>query len=86
MEHNSVTNKRLATLEAIHKELLPQHIQPVPCLATVRRWLDREKVPRIKTNPAAHRGGGLVYYSVPAVEKLLRGAFIPTPRNPGGAQ
>lgn len=30
------------------------------------------RIPRFKPNPTAKRGGGYVYYSVPAVEKFLR--------------
>jgi hypothetical protein len=51
---------------------LPLFLAPVPKRDTVRSWLDKAGVPRFKSNPAAKRGGGPCYYSVPAVEKLLR--------------
>jgi hypothetical protein len=47
-------------------------LDPVPAPDTLRVWFDEANVPRFKANPTAKRGGGPVWYSVPAVEKLLR--------------
>lgn len=63
---------RMATLDQLIKDTLPLFLSPVPSKDTLRAWFDRAKVPRFKPNPSAKRGGGPVYYSVAAVEKLLR--------------
>lgn len=76
MKENSVSSVRLATLD----ELIPtlqNFITPVPTKDTLRAWFDAAKIPRFKSNPTAKRGGGPVYYSVPAVEKLMRSRTIP---------
>lgn len=85
MNANSLVEQkaRFATLEAIREKLIPNHIDPSPCTATLRRWFDRESIPRMKCNPGARRGGGPVYYRVADVEKLLRSSMMP--RN-GGAR
>jgi hypothetical protein len=72
-----IANVRAATLDELVEKVLPNHISPVPSRETLRAWFDREKIPRLKANPAAHRGGGPCYYSVPAVEKLMRRMFTP---------
>jgi hypothetical protein len=74
-ESNSTA--RLATLDELVKNTLPLFIAPIPTKETLRAWFDRAKVPRYKTNPCAKRGGGHVYYSTPAVEKLLRSRTLP---------
>jgi hypothetical protein len=63
---------RLATLDELLLTTLPAFLTPVPKRATVRVWLNNAKIPRFKANPVAKRGGGPAYYSVPAVEKMLR--------------
>lgn len=63
---------RLATLEVLERDILPNHLSPVPPRSTLRALFDREGVPRFKSNPGAKRGGGLVFYSVAAVEALFR--------------
>jgi hypothetical protein len=63
---------RLATIESLKKTVLPLFIDPVPCSATLRIWFDAARIPRIKTNPTAKRGGGLTFYSVTAVEKYFK--------------
>jgi len=68
---------RLATLLKIRNDVLPQYINPVPSLETLRDWLDDAKIPRFKSNPTAKRGGGPCFYSVSAVEKLLRSRTLP---------
>lgn len=68
---------RLATLDEIRDKVIPLFISPVPTRETVRDWLDAAKIPRFKSNPAAKRGGGPVYYSVAATEKFLRARILP---------
>ncbi|MGA3268091.1 MAG: hypothetical protein ABSE16_14845 [Verrucomicrobiota bacterium] len=74
---NPNCNARLASLDELIKNVIPLFLTPVPTRDTVRRWLDAGKVPRFKTNPAAKRGGGPCFYSVTAVEKLMRGRTFP---------
>ena len=73
------TNARLATLDQLILNVLPNFIAPVPCRDTLRDWFDRAGVQRMKANPSAQRGGGPVYYLVADVEKLMRRTI------PGGA-
>ncbi len=71
-ERNSNTTARLATVDQLRQTVIPIYLDPVPSRVSLRAWLDRNQVPRFKTNPLAIRGGGQVWYSVAAVEKLLR--------------
>ena len=68
---------RLATLDQLMKTLIPAHLDPVPSAETLREWFDTARVPRFKSNPAAKRGGGPVFYSVAAVEKFLQTRTLP---------
>jgi hypothetical protein len=63
---------RAATLDELLKTVVPLFITPAPSRDTLRVWLDNAGVSRFKANPCAKRGGGPVYYSVSAVEKLFR--------------
>jgi hypothetical protein len=63
---------RLATLDELIKTTIPAFISPVPSRDCLRDWFDRAAVPRFKSNPSAKRGGGVVFYSVAAVEKFFR--------------
>ena len=63
---------RLATLAELRKNLLPSYLSPVPHPDTLRAWFDDANVTRLKTNPRARRGGGVVYYSVAGVERLMK--------------
>jgi hypothetical protein len=65
-------NARLATLSELIKTVVPLYLTPVPCKRTLASWLNAAGVARLKCNPAAKRGGGLVYYHVGQVEKALR--------------
>jgi hypothetical protein len=65
-------NARLATIDQLLQTTVPVFLSPPPSKDTFRNWLDRENVPRFKCNPSAKRGGGTVWYSTAAVEKLLR--------------
>ncbi len=62
---------RCSTLNTLRVTTFPNYINPVPSDATLRIWLDKAGVPRLKTNPHAKRGGGPCFYSVAAVEKML---------------
>lgn len=66
------TNMRLASIEIIKRDILPNYIQPIPSTPTLRTWFDGAEIPKLKCNPKAKRGGGTVFYSVAAIEKLLR--------------
>lgn len=72
------TNIRLASLDVIRRDILPLHINPVPTKPTLRTWFDAAGIPRLKCNPSAKRGGGPCFYSVSAVEKLLRSRMLVT--------
>jgi hypothetical protein len=71
------TGVRLATLEELVKNILPNFLSPVPSRETLRDWFDQAQIPRLKANPTAKRGGGKVFYSVSAVEKFLRASTMP---------
>ncbi len=71
------TTARLATLDQLQREILPNFLDPVPSRDALRALFDRARVPRFKTNPLAKRGGGFVFYSVAAVEKLFRAQTLP---------
>lgn len=68
---------RLATMDELIKNILPNFLAPIPHPDTLRAWFDRAKVRRLKSNPTARRGGGTVYYVVSDVEKLLRSFAAP---------
>lgn len=73
----SVSNVRLATLSELSKTVLPNFIAPIPTAETLRAWFDSARIPRMKSNPLAKRGGGATYYSVAAVEKFFRSRTMP---------
>jgi hypothetical protein len=66
----------VATLGQLIETILPNFITPVPSRDTLRHWFDSAKIPRFKSSPTAKRGGGSCYYSVAAVEKLLRSKMV----------
>ena len=72
MATETQTNARLATLDKLLETTIPAFFDPPPSRETLREWFDKAQIPRLKSNPTAKRGGGTVFYSVPAVEKLLR--------------
>jgi len=67
---------RLATLDRLLETTIRDFIDPAPTRETLREWFDSAGIPRFKANPAAKRGGGEVYYSVPAVEKFFRNRVL----------
>jgi hypothetical protein len=77
MTTNRNPSARLATLESLANSVVQAYLNPVPCHETLRGWFDEARIPRFKANPAAKRGGGPVYYSVAAVEKLLQSRTLP---------
>lgn len=77
MKKNLSPSARLATLGQLRKNLLAAHLDPVPCNVTLRNWFDAARIPRLKTNPLAKRGGGACYFQVAAVEKFLRTRLAP---------
>lgn len=68
---------RLATIDQLAKDILPNFIAPVPSRDALRALFDSANIPRFKANPLAKRGGGFCYYSVSAVEKLFRSRTLP---------
>jgi hypothetical protein len=72
-----VLSARLGTLDILIQDVLPNYFSPVPSKERLRYWFDGANIPRFKANPAALRGGGPVWYSIAAVEKLLRQRTLP---------
>jgi hypothetical protein len=70
-------NARLATIDVLLQTTFPAFFSPPPSRESLREWFDRARIPRFKANSLARRGGGTVYYSVPAVEKFFRFRVIP---------
>jgi hypothetical protein len=77
MNATNANAARLATLAELEKTVLPNFLTPIPSRETLRAWFDSAKIPRLKSNPSARRGGGIVWYSVPHVEKFLRSRMLP---------
>lgn len=73
-ETPAVPRARLATLDAMRQPggLLSQYLDPVPSKRALTRWFNLHRIPRVKANIAAKRGGGIPYYRSDAVERLLR--------------
>ncbi len=63
---------RLATIDQLRETLLPQYLAPVPSRRALIAWFKRANLSTLKANPAARRGGGVVWYHASQVEKLLR--------------
>lgn len=70
-----MTEKRMPRMASIKelKPLLEAHLAPVPHIETLRDWFTQARIPKFKINRAAKRGGGVCFYSVSHVEKLLQG-------------
>lgn len=66
------TKARLATVEELRKTLVPAYLDPVPTKRTLKEWFKRANISFLKANPAARNGGGVVWYSVAEVERMLR--------------
>lgn len=68
-------NRRMAhtaTAEVIHQRYARLYFDPPPSVATLRDWLVRAKVPWVKANMTARRGGGPLYFHVAAADRFLR--------------
>ncbi len=76
-KHLTSTAARVATLNQLIKTTLPNFIDPIPCRATLRTWMNKANVPRMKANPTARKGGGIVFYSVPHVERMFKSRLLP---------
>ena len=81
MMNDNETRARAATLDRLAETTVRVFLDPVPNRSTLRSMFKSAGIPCFKSNPSAKRGGGTVYYSVPAVEKFLRARFAP-----GGAR
>jgi hypothetical protein len=66
---------RMAWLDVIQKEVVPQFIQPTPCRAPLKKRF--KNLPRFKSNPCAKRGGGTLFYNVAGVERFLKQRTLP---------
>ena len=66
---------RMATAAFLLEKTVPLYLAPVPSEESFKQLLKRNRVPFMKANPCAKRGGGHVYFSVAHVEKLLRRQF-----------
>jgi len=75
---------RLASLDQLLQTVIPAYLTPPPGRDTLRDWFDQAHIPRFKCNPTAKRGGGTVFYSVAAVEKLLTSRTLPCRLAPPG--
>lgn len=66
------TTAHTATVAVIHERFARLYFDPAPRLTTLRDWLIRGRVPWVKANMAAKRGGGPLYFQVAFAEKLLK--------------
>lgn len=69
-----VLSARLATLDAMLAPggIIPLHFNPPPSKRQLARLFKSAGLSKLKANPGAKRGGGVPYYHVSQVEKLLR--------------
>jgi hypothetical protein len=72
MNETPIPTARLATVDELIEKVIPNFLTPVPSRRRLRELFNREKIPRFKANSQAKRGGGEVFYSVVAVEKLFK--------------
>ncbi len=66
------TKAKLATVDELMKTLVPSYLDPVPTKRTLKEWFKRANISFLKANPNARNGGGVVWYSVAEVERMLR--------------
>jgi hypothetical protein len=76
IDTNAIT-ARLATIDRLRETTIPLFLDPVPSRDALRAQFKAAGIPHIKANPSAKRGGGYVFYSVAAVEKMFRSRTIP---------
>jgi len=65
-------SSRYATLKTLRRSLLPAFLCPVPSDKVLRDWANKAGIKRLKPNPKAKHGGGVVWYSVSGWEKYLQ--------------
>ncbi len=65
-------------MDQLLQTVIPAYLTPTPSAETLRSWFNKARIPRFKSNPAARRGGGPVFYSVSAVEKFLHNRTLPS--------
>ena len=75
--NQAVISPRLATLSKLKSGLLSGYFPDLPCDETLRTRFKAAGVPFIKSNRAAVRGGGTVWWDVAAVERYLKSAIRP---------
>ena len=70
----SGNDSRFLSLDAMRAPngLIASFMQPVPSKRALLRWFRLIGLAKIKANPAAHRGGGAVYFHRGAVERALK--------------
>lgn len=61
-----------ATVAVISERIARTYFDPLPRHSTLRDWLIRARVPRVKANMTAKRGGGPLYFHVGAAERCLK--------------
>jgi hypothetical protein len=72
IQNNAKVSPRFQSLAQLKPGLFAGYFDPLPSDFSLRQFLLRHRVPFIKTNPVAKRGGGACFYSVAATEKALR--------------
>ena len=69
---NQSVSPRFKSLAQLKPGLFAGYLDPMPSDFSLRAFLQRNRVPFIKANPGAKRGGGACFYCVTAAEKALR--------------
>jgi hypothetical protein len=72
VSNENVVAARMMTTNELLTRVFPNFISPVPTKRALAEMLHRHRIPFWKSNVAAARGGGPVYWQVSAVERLLR--------------
>ena len=71
----NTSNVRLATLDQIMADIVPNFLAPVPTRRWVKDLFDRENISRDR--PKQRRGGGIPRYDVAQVLALFKRRFTP---------
>ena len=74
MKNESALHARTSTIDVLLGQdgLVSKYLAPLPSKRAFRAFLRRNGVPSLKPNPAARRGGGVPYYHVATIERILR--------------
>ena len=62
----------VVTYEQIRRDIFPRFYGYTPSMRSLQRWLFASRLRKIKTNPRARGGGGVVHFNRKAVEDWLR--------------